>query len=213
MAYSYVLFPRRVTRSIRDRRVAGEPRLVLTVVPEPLSYSCISLLHFSVTLSDSTHATSDPSLTQTAMSNPAKPPERSPIVAAAANAASVTTLLTLSLVTHEYIRILEPLYATAPVQYHLNKVIWSAVILSSLVPTLPKASILVAGILITVLPTSAYWVAAYTARNHDVIWGPVITHLSVLAPILYLGVGVSKLFHVSHDLSLTNYYETNMHNI
>ncbi|KAK7675897.1 hypothetical protein QCA50_021162 [Cerrena zonata] len=129
------------------------------------------------------------------MSNPTKPPEKSPLVLAVANAASVITLLTLSLVTYEYQHVLEPLYATAPVQYHLNKVIWSAVILSSLVPALPKASILVAGILITILPTSAYWVAAYTGRNHDVIWGPVLTHLSVLAPVLYLGIGVSKLFH------------------
>lgn len=138
------------------------------------------------------------------MSNPTKPPERSPLVAAVANAASIFTLLTLSLVTHEYQQVLEPLYATAPVQHHLNKVIWSAVILSSLVPTLPKASILVAGILITILPTSAYWVAAYTGRNHDVIWGPVITHLSVLGPVLFLGVGVSKLFHVSRVLNLLN---------
>ncbi|CAL1701230.1 unnamed protein product [Somion occarium] len=133
------------------------------------------------------------------MPNPAGPPEKSVLASAVANTLSILTLVTLSFVIFEYQRLLEPLYATAPVEYHLNKVIWSACILGSFAPTLPNAAVLAAGILAALLPTSAYWVAAYTGRYHDVIWGPVVTHLLVLAPILYLGVGIVKASHESPD--------------
>ncbi len=64
-------------------------------------------------------------------------------------------------------------------------------------PALPAwPSVLLGGVLLCSMPQTAYWVAVYTGQMGDVIWGPVITHLSVLAPVLLLGVAVVKVLQV-----------------
>ncbi|KAH9948365.1 S-adenosyl-L-methionine-dependent methyltransferase [Amylocystis lapponica] len=42
------------------------------------------------------------------------------------------------------------------------------------------------------MPQSAYWVAVYTARAGDPVWGPVATHAVVILPVLFLGVALVK---------------------
>ncbi|KAH9850751.1 S-adenosyl-L-methionine-dependent methyltransferase [Lenzites betulinus] len=106
---------------------------------------------------------------------------------------AIVVLLGLSLVTFKYKHALEPLYGTAPVDLHLSKVIWAASILGSLAPSVPiSRATLGLGLLLYALPYSSYWVAVYTGRLGDPIWGPVATHLVVLLPILSLGVAIVK---------------------
>ncbi|KAI0082391.1 hypothetical protein K474DRAFT_1611352 [Panus rudis PR-1116 ss-1] len=128
------------------------------------------------------------------------PPVKAPLASAVANAISVLVLVSLSLATFGYIRALEPLYGSAPTEYNLNKVVWSACILGGLVPTLPlRYVILTIGVLLSAMPVSSYWVAVYTGRIHNIILGPVITHLAVLGPVLFLGVALVKALHESPD--------------
>ncbi|OCH94347.1 hypothetical protein OBBRIDRAFT_770124 [Obba rivulosa] len=112
---------------------------------------------------------------------------------ALSKAASVIILLSVSLVAFAYRRYLEPLYGTGPTSYHFNKVVWAACIAGSFGPTLPVLpATLAAGLLLLAMPNSAYWVAVYTGRFGDPVWGPVITHVVVIAPVLYLGVAIVK---------------------
>ena len=123
---------------------------------------------------------------------------RSPAEGALANTLSLVVLTALSLVTFGYQHVLEPLYGSAPTQLHLNKIVWVACILGSFTATLPLLPMMLAsGILLTTMGYTSYWVAVYTGRMGDVILGPLITHLVVLAPVLFLGVASVKALQVS----------------
>ena len=111
--------------------------------------------------------------------------------------ASIGVLLGLSLVTWAYRRALEPQYGSAPASLHLGKVVWSASILGSFAPTVPLGhATLALAFLLYAMPTAAYYVAVYTARMGEPIWGPVATHLIVLLPVLSLGVAIVKALQV-----------------
>lgn len=61
----------------------------------------------------------------------------------------------------------------------------------------------------TAMPWSSYWVAVLTGRMGDVIWGPVVTHLTVLAPVLYLACALVKALQVSDPPSyIVSYLES-----
>lgn len=116
--------------------------------------------------------------------------------------AAIGVLLGLSLVTWAYRRALEPQYGSAPASLHLGKIVWSASILGSFAPTVPLGrGTLGLALLLYALPNATYYVAAYTARLGDPIWGPVATHLIVLLPVLSLGVAIVKALQV-HPLAL-----------
>ncbi|EMD40933.1 hypothetical protein CERSUDRAFT_111514 [Gelatoporia subvermispora B] len=119
---------------------------------------------------------------------------------ALSKAASVIVLVALSLVTFAYRRYLEPLYGSGPTNHHFTKVVWAACIAGSFGPTLPiLPATLTAGLLLLAMPNSAYWVAVYSGRLGDPVWGPVITHLVVIAPVLYIGVTLVKALQQSVD--------------
>ncbi|TCD69885.1 hypothetical protein EIP91_005962 [Steccherinum ochraceum] len=126
--------------------------------------------------------------------NTAQPePTRSPLASAIANAFCLVILVGTSLSTFGYLRALEPLYGPAAASYNLNKVVWAACIFGSLAPTIPVwPAVFGGGLLVAAMPLSAYWVAVYTGRMGDVIWGPVVTHLVVIAPVLYLASALVK---------------------
>ncbi|KAI0638350.1 hypothetical protein C8Q77DRAFT_1090690 [Trametes polyzona] len=122
-----------------------------------------------------------------------EPPKTSLAAVAVTRATAIVVLLGLSLVTFSYRHALEPLYGTAPVNLHLTKVVWAASILGSFAPNVPLSrATLGLGLLLYALPHSSYWVAVYTGRMGDPVWGPVATHLIVLLPILSLGVALVK---------------------
>lgn len=131
------------------------------------------------------------------MSQPAAAP-KSPFTSAAANVLSIALLIGLSVATFAYERTLLPLYGGAATRHHLNKVVWGAALVGMFTPTLPAWSAFFGtGVLLCAMPQTAFWAAVYTGRMGDPIWGPVFTHLSVLAPVLYLGFSVVKELQAS----------------
>lgn len=130
------------------------------------------------------------------------------LVNALSKAVSVAILVSLSLITFAYRRYLEPLYGSGPTNHHFSKIVWVGCIAGSFGPTLPiLPAAFAAGVLLLALPNSAYWVAVYTARFGDPVWGPVITHILVIVPVLYLGVAIVKALQVSSLSASLNSYQ------
>lgn len=132
-----------------------------------------------------------------------EPPKPSVIAVAVTRLSAIAILLGLSLATFTYKHSLEPLYGDAPVSLHLTKIVWAASILGTFAPSVPiSRATLGLGLLLYALPYSSYWVAAYTGRLGDPVWGPVATHLIVLLPILSLGVALVKALQVGAALEV-----------
>ncbi|KAI0375810.1 S-adenosyl-L-methionine-dependent methyltransferase [Pilatotrama ljubarskyi] len=120
-------------------------------------------------------------------------PKTSLSAVAATRAGGILILVGLSLVTYEYRRALEPLYGSAPTNLHLTKIVWASCILGSFAPSVPiPRATLALSLLLYALPHTSYWVAVYTGRLGDPLWGPIATHLLVLLPILSMGVAIVK---------------------
>lgn len=132
------------------------------------------------------------------------PPAKNAVLAnVLSKAISVVVLLCLSLSVFAYRRSLTPLYGTAPTDHHFNKVVWAACIIGSFAPIVPiLPAVLAAGILLCLMPNTAYWVAVYTGRMGDPIWGPVATHMAIITPVLGLGVAVVKALQVPVSLAV-----------
>jgi hypothetical protein len=113
-----------------------------------------------------------------------------------------------SLITFFYIRALDPLYGSVPINFYIDKVVWAATITGGFgpVPSLwPSFAVL--GGLVTSISTSAYWVALYTGRIEDPAIGATLTHLVVLFPVIYFGASLVKRITVrTHDSSLLILY-------
>ena len=109
-----------------------------------------------------------------------------------------------SLVTFFYIRALDPLYGSVPINLYIDKVVWAATIIGAFGPVPPLwPSFAIFGGLVISIPTSSYWVALYTGRTENPTIGATATHLVVLFPILYFGVSLVKRITVrTHGYSL-----------
>jgi len=96
--------------------------------------------------------------------------------------------LPLSLVIFTYEREIVPLYASGPTLYLLDKVVMTAMLLSSLQPfRIPlKWNLLATALALTLAPNATYWVAVKTAKIKDPVLGPAITHAAVLGPLAFL---------------------------
>ena len=149
------------------------------------------------------HGQRPSSFTTTTMPPPQRQPPRPQdkgglLVNVVGKAVSVVIVLGLSLTVFAYRRSLIPLYGTAPVELHLYKISWVACIIGNLLPLIPlQNAVLVLGALLCAMPNTSYWVAAYTGRLHDPVWGPVLTHLIVFTPLLALGVLIVRILQVS----------------
>jgi len=99
---------------------------------------------------------------------------------------SIVLLLSLVIFTHE--RELVPLYASVPTTYLLKKVVFSAAIASAAHPIRVslKRNLLYTALALTLAPNATYWIAVYTARWKDPMLGPTVTHLTTLAPLVFL---------------------------
>jgi hypothetical protein len=106
-----------------------------------------------------------------------------------------------SLVTFFYIRALDPLYGSVPINLYIDKVVWAATITGAFGPVPPLwPSFAVWGGLVTSIPASSYWVALYTGRIENPAIGTTVTHLVVLFPVIYVGVSLVKRITVwTHD--------------
>jgi hypothetical protein len=98
-----------------------------------------------------------------------------------------------SLVAYLYVRALDPLYGSVPIDLYIDKVIWVATIIGAFGPVPPLwLSFAVFGGLVSSIPTSSYWIALYTGRIENPAIGATVTHLVVLFPVIYIGVSLVK---------------------
>ncbi|TFK55593.1 S-adenosyl-L-methionine-dependent methyltransferase [Heliocybe sulcata] len=104
---------------------------------------------------------------------------------------SMSLTTSLSLILFIYQRALEPIYGSVPTNLYLWYVVVGAGSLGVVAPTFNLwTAIGLAGALLSVMPYSTYWAGVYSARFHDPVYGPLATHLAVLAPIIYLGANI-----------------------
>ncbi|KAH7930722.1 S-adenosyl-L-methionine-dependent methyltransferase [Leucogyrophana mollusca] len=98
----------------------------------------------------------------------------------------------LALFTSAYETAVVPLLGDAPTQKYLNYVVQGSTGLALIVPRLSTSKILLLlGTLTLLAPYASYWVGSYAARLGDPIQSPLITHVSVLAPVIYLAVSLA----------------------
>ncbi len=98
-----------------------------------------------------------------------------------------------SFVAFLYIRALDPLYGSVPINLHIEKVVWVATIAGAFGPFPPLwPSFGILGALVTAIPTSSYWMALYTGKLENPAIGCTVTHLLVLFPVTYFGVSLVK---------------------
>jgi hypothetical protein len=105
-----------------------------------------------------------------------------------------TMLLSFS---YAYAQSLLPLYGSTPTRLHLEHIAFTVVAAAMVTPPLvaeyigPRRSsganlVFISGPLLLIAPFTTYWIAVYSSRMKDPVWGPVITHFMVLVPITYL---------------------------
>jgi len=121
-----------------------------------------------------------------------------------------------SLVAFLYLRALDPLYGSYPVNLHLEKVVWAATVIGGFGPV-PSfwTSFAVMGVWIAAIPVSSYWTALYTGRIDNSAIGSTVTHLVVLFPIVYFGVSIVKritvcIYHSFRYLFIRSQYLGNI---
>lgn len=104
-----------------------------------------------------------------------------------------STLSVLSLALFAYERSVEPLYGSTPTGFYLPHFILASIALAFSAPVLSvQTSQFIFGISLCAVPITAHRVAVLTGRHGDATWGPIITHLLVLAPIFYSGSSIHR---------------------
>lgn len=96
--------------------------------------------------------------------------------------------LPLSLVAFTYQREIVPLYGAGPTFFLLDKISLAAILLSAVQPfrISKQTNFLLLALGLTFAPNATYWVAAWTARRKNPVWGPAMTHVTVLGPLSFL---------------------------
>lgn len=96
--------------------------------------------------------------------------------------------LPLSIIIFAYQREIVPLYGSAPTTLLLETTAAAASLLAAVQPfQIPlQTNLLLTSIALTLAPNATYWVAVWSARRKDPVWGPAITHASILAPLTFL---------------------------
>ncbi|THV08321.1 hypothetical protein K435DRAFT_740343 [Dendrothele bispora CBS 962.96] len=97
-------------------------------------------------------------------------------------------LVPLSLVVFAYERALNPLYASIPSAFLLDKLLFCAILAALANPFHLKEShkCFLAGIVLALTPNATYWLPVWTTRNwKNPYWGPVIVHAIVLVPLAF----------------------------
>ncbi|KIM46329.1 hypothetical protein M413DRAFT_441412 [Hebeloma cylindrosporum] len=99
---------------------------------------------------------------------------------------SVIVPLSLIIFTHE--REMIPLYGSGPTSYLLDKIVFAAAIASAIHPIRVSLSrnLLYSGIALSLAPNATYWIAVWTSRRKDPLFGPALTHTFALGPLVFL---------------------------
>ncbi|KAK0206700.1 spermidine synthase [Desarmillaria ectypa] len=98
----------------------------------------------------------------------------------------VVSIFPLSLVVFIYERALVPIYGSVPTNYLLDKILVAALVISAVQPftlSLSQKAFFFA-LLFAAAPNATYWVAVWSARSRNPVWGPAVTHVVVLVPMV-----------------------------
>lgn len=97
-------------------------------------------------------------------------------------------VLSLSLVLFTHQRGLTPLYGSGPTSYSLYRIAFAAILASSIHPfrTSLRQKSLCAALFLTLAPNATYWIAVWSSRWKDPVWGPAFTHATVLGPLAFV---------------------------
>ena len=103
-----------------------------------------------------------------------------------AAACAILTVLPLSLVVFVHQRELIPLYGSGPTSYSLYQVVFVVIFASSIQPfrTSLRRNSLYAALSLTLAPNATYWIAVWSSRWKNPVWGPAFTHVTVLGPLV-----------------------------
>ncbi|ESK94483.1 spermine spermidine synthase [Moniliophthora roreri MCA 2997] len=100
---------------------------------------------------------------------------------------ALAAILLLSLGIFTYERTLIPIYASGPTNDYLHY--YLALGLALAIYRRPKLSItqklLVSGTVLALAPNATYYLAIWSARYRDPLWGPTFVHVLVLMPLVY----------------------------
>ncbi|KAH7916296.1 S-adenosyl-L-methionine-dependent methyltransferase [Hygrophoropsis aurantiaca] len=100
--------------------------------------------------------------------------------------------VSLALYTSAYETAVVPLLGDVPTHKYLNYVVQGSTALGLALPKLSTSkNLILLGVLTFLTPYTSYWVGAHAARLMDPIKSPLITHLSILAPIIALAVSLA----------------------
>ncbi|KAG6821524.1 hypothetical protein H0H93_000033 [Arthromyces matolae] len=111
-----------------------------------------------------------------------------PLEATTEITSAVIGLVAASLVLFTYERALIPIYATGPTTYLFNPIIVVSVLCASLNPVSISTSWawLYTALGLAAAPNATYWSSVWTSRKRNPLWGPAVTHLTVLTPLVFL---------------------------
>lgn len=100
----------------------------------------------------------------------------------------ISVIVPLSLIVFTHEREIIPLYGSGPTSYLLDKIVFAAVIASAIHPICVSLSrnFLYSAIALTIAPNATYWIAVWTSRRKDPLFGPALTHTFTLGPLTFL---------------------------
>lgn len=104
----------------------------------------------------------------------------------------------ISLFTAAYEKALSPLFGSVATAKYINYVVHGSTALGIILPKLSRSLLLPSlATLVQVAPHTSYWVSVLAARNEGPVLGPLVTHVTVLAPVIYLAVSLAASIDVS----------------
>jgi len=104
----------------------------------------------------------------------------------------------ISLFTAAYERAVDPLFGSAATAKYMSYVVHGSTGLALILPGLSHSLLLPSlATLVQVAPHTSYWISVFAARNGDPVLGPLVTHVAVLAPVIYLAVSLATSIDVS----------------
>jgi hypothetical protein len=103
-------------------------------------------------------------------------------------ACAISTVLPLSLVIFTHQRELIPLYGSGPTSCSLYKIAFLVIVASSIQPfrTSLGRNSLYAALSLTLAPNATYWIAVWSSRWKNPVWGPAFTHATALGPLVFV---------------------------
>lgn len=109
--------------------------------------------------------------------------------------------VSISLFTVAYETAVNPLFGSVATAKYINYVVHGSTALGIVLPKLSRSLLLPSlAALVQVAPHTSYWVSVFAARNGGPVLGPLLTHVTILTPVIYLAVSLATSIDVREFL-------------